>query len=162
ERPLAVAVPNIAQAGRRDVEGLLPARFAEHLRPVVGIDHEVLGLFPPRPADEGLGEAVPVLHVVEAVAALHTQAVAVRRYAASLDPEDSVVLDVIGEQASDPAVGADGVHGPVGLDLAHVPRRHEGAGRAGLHALAAGDTGGVAHGIVEVEHDLGVLAPKRI
>ena len=155
-------VPNIAQAGRRGVEGLLPARLPEHLRPVVGIDHEVLVLLHPLPTDEGLGEPVLVLHVVEAIAALHAQPVAVRRAAAPLHPEDPVVLYVVGEQAADPAVGADGIDGPVGLDLAHVPRRHEGAGGAGLHAFTAGDAGGVAHGIVEVEHDLGVLAAKRI
>ena len=38
-------------------------------------------------------------------------------------------------------------------------RRHQRAGRAGLHAFAAGDAGRVPHRIVEVEHDLlGVAA----
>src|SRR5262249_54753849 len=32
--------------------------------------------------------------------------------------------------------------------------RHQRAGRAGLHALAAGDAGGLPHRVVEVEHDL--------
>ncbi len=31
-----------------------------------------------------------------------------------------------------------------------------------MHALAAGDAGGIAHGIVEVEHDLGMLAAVRV
>jgi hypothetical protein len=37
-------------------------------------------------------------------------------------------------------------------------RRHQRAGRAGLHALAAGDARAVAHRVVEVEHDLLVMA----
>src|SRR5438034_10152376 len=83
-------------------------------------------------------------------------------YTTALALEDLVVHYLILKQSPDPSVGTDGVDGPVGLDLAHVPRRHKRAGRARLHAFAAGDTGGVAEGIVEVEHDLGVLTPERI
>src|SRR5205807_1462375 len=37
--------------------------------------------------------------------------------------------------------------------------RHQGAGRAGLDTLAAGDAGALAHRVVEVEDDLGAMAP---
>src|SRR2546422_3343186 len=109
---------------------LVPARFAEYLRPVVRIDGEVLVLFDSRPADERPGEPVLVLDVVEAVAPLHAQAAAVRGPFAALHPEDLVALDVVGEQATDAAVGADRIHGLVRLDFADFARRHERAGRA--------------------------------
>ena len=41
-------------------------------------------------------------------------------------------------------------------------RRRQRAGRAGLHAFAAGDAGRLAHRIVEVEHDLRMPAAIRV
>src|SRR5581483_4848176 len=38
---------------------------------------------------------------------------------------------------------------------------HQRAGRAGLHAFAAGDAGRFAHRIVEIEYDLGVVVAVR-
>src|SRR4029078_12271792 len=72
---------------------------------------------------------------------------------------DLVVLDLVGELAADAAIRADAVHGAVGLAeidvvFCHPRRRHQRAGRAGLHAFAAGDAGRSPHRIVEVEHDL--------
>ena len=75
--------------------------------------------------------------------------------------DDLVVLHVVGQLAADAAERAHRIDGLVGLRLdalaAFFARLafHERAGRAGLHALAAGDAGGVAHRVVEVEHDLG-------
>ncbi len=158
ERFFPIPVADVAQACRREIQRLFPARLAEHTGPVVRIDGEVLVLLHAGPADEGLGQTVLVLHVVEAVAPLHAQAVAVGGTFAALHPEDLVALDVVGEQAPDAAIGADRVHRLVRLDLADFARGHQSARRAGLHAFAAGDAGGIAHGIVEIEHDLRMLA----
>ena len=50
--------------------------------------------------------------------------------------------------------------GEFGADVVLVDqgRRHQRAGRAGLHAFAAGDAGRIAHRVVEVEHDLFAMA----
>ena len=80
--------------------------------------------------------------------------------------EDLVVLDVIGELAADAAERAQAVDRAVGIPGAGLlgieqGRGHQRAGRAGLHALAAGDAGAVAHRVVEVEDDLLVMAAAR-
>src|SRR6266478_8875264 len=77
--------------------------------------------------------------------------------------DELVALDVIGELTTNPAIGTYAVHRAVGklganVGLVHQRRRHERAGRAGLHAFAAGNAGGRSHGIVEVEHDLFAVA----
>ena len=52
------------------------------------------------------------------------------------------------------AVGEFGAH-VLGVDQS---RRHQRAGRTGLHAFAAGNAGGSAHRVVEVEDDLFAIA----
>ena len=66
----------------------------------VGIHREVRRLGDAGLADERLGEALRMLHVVEAEAPLHAQALVVRRAVAALDVDDRVVLHVIGELAA--------------------------------------------------------------
>src|SRR5688572_26973182 len=93
-----------------------------------------------------------VMRIVEAVAAFHAEATLVRRAVLAVHEEDLVFLDVVGEQAADAAERAHRVDGLVGLLQADAARRHQRAGRAGLHALAAGDAGRLAHRVVEVEY----------
>ncbi len=114
-------------------------------------------------ADQRLRQALRIADIVEAEAALHAQPVLVGRAVAAGDVKQLVVLDLVGELAADAAIGADAVHLAVGEFGAHVlvvdqRRRHQRAGRAGLHAFAAGDAGRVAHRVVEVEHDLLAVA----
>src|SRR3954452_14216356 len=108
-----------------------------------------------------------MMHVVEAEAAFDAEPVLVRRPVAALDRNDAVVLDLIGELAPDAAVRADAVD----LALRRVRDReharlvdeallHQRAGRAGLHALAAGDAGRRAHRVVEIENDLFQVPPR--
>ena len=104
-------------------------------------------------------------HIVEAEAALDAEPVLVRRSVAAADVEELVVLDVVGELAADPAIGAHAVDRAVGepdahVRLVHQRRRHQRAGRTGLHAFAAGDAGRGAHRVVEVEHDLFAVAAE--
>jgi hypothetical protein len=96
--------------------------------------------------------------VVEAVATLHAQAAVVRRSVLAGDEFDDVLLHVVGQQAADAAERAYRVDRLVDGLKAHFARRHQRAGRAGLHALAAGDAGRGAHRVVHVEHDARVLA----
>jgi hypothetical protein len=101
-----------------------------------------------------------MLQVIEAEAALDAQPSLVGRAVAPLDLHDPVPLHVVGQQAADPAVRADGVDAALGdrgvaaAACIHQAGRHQRAGGAGLHALAATDAGALAHGIVEIEHDL--------
>src|SRR6516165_8871696 len=116
-------------------------------------------------ADERVQQAMGMMHVVEAKAALDAQAVLIRWAIAAAHIEQLTLLDVIGELASHAAIGAHAVHLTVGELGAHVrlineARRHQRAGWTGLHAFAAGDAGRGSHWVVEVEHDLlGVAAP---
>ncbi len=104
-------------------------------------------------------QALRIADIVETEAALHAQAVLVRRAIPAGHRYQLVVLDLVGELAADPAIGADAVHLAIGKFSAdilrvHQRRRHQRASRAGLHAFAAGHASRRAHRIVEVEHDL--------
>src|ERR1700686_2687701 len=110
-------------------------------------------------ADHRFEQALRIVHVVEAEAAFDTEPVLVGRPVFAGDGDDLVILDLVGELAADAAIGTDAVDGTVGLAFIDVVvvdhgRRHQRAGRAGLHAFAAGHASRVAHRIVEVEHDL--------
>src|SRR5437879_1233961 len=101
-----------------------------------------------------------VMDVVETKTALDAEAVVVGRAVAALGVDDLLVLDLIGDLTADAAERAQRVDllvgiGDAGLVLIQHYRRHQRAGRAGLHAFAAGDAGRFPHRIVEVEHDLG-------
>ena len=114
-------------------------------------------------ADHRLGQPLRIVDVVEAEAAFDAQPLLVRRAVLAGDVKQLVVLDVIGELAADAAIRTDAVNRAVGFTLEDVVgvdqrRRHQRAGRAGLHAFAAGHAGRSAHRIVEVEHDLFAMA----
>ena len=156
-RPVAVA--DFLQAAGGAVERLLPRRIAEMRIGIRGVDELVRHLRHAVLADQRLQEALLVVHVVEAEAALDAKPVRVRRTVLAGDSDDLVVLDLVGELAADAAVRADAVDRAVRLAFVDIVlvdhgRRHQRAGRAGLHAFAAGDAGRVAHRIVEIEHDL--------
>jgi hypothetical protein len=90
------------------------------------------------------------MDVVEAETAFHAQSVFVGRSVAAVDVEDLVVLHVHRGLAADAAVGAERVDRfRLEVDaLAGTVQQaflHQRAGRAHLHALAAGDAGGIAH-----------------
>ena len=129
------------------------------------IDIDVV-LRDPLLADQRLGQPVRVVRVIEAEAALDAEPVVVGRPVLALDRDDAVVADLVGQLTADPAIGADAVDlavGRVGIDAVRIDqaRRHQRAGRAGLHAFAAGDAGAVAHRVVEIEDDLLVVAARR-
>src|SRR5581483_4409527 len=163
ERLGAVAVADGLEAGGGAVERLLPGGLAE-MRPRIGrVDKLVRHLGHAVLADHRLQQALRIADIVEAEAAFDAEPVLVGRAVLAGDVEQLVVLDVIGELAADAAIGADRVDGAVGKFGAHIVlvdqrRRHQRAGRTGLHAFAAGDTGRGAHRIVEVEHDLLAVA----
>ena len=103
-----------------------------------------------------------MMDVVEAEAALDAEPVVVGRAVAALGVDHLLVLDLIGDLAADAAERAQRIDllvgiGDAGLVLVEHHRRHQRAGRAGLHAFAAGDAGRFPHRVVEVEHDLGAV-----
>ena len=102
-------------------------------------------------------------HIVEAEAAFDAEPILVRGTVTTADIEQLVVLDVVGELAADAAIGAHAVDRAIRILRAHVGfvhqgGRHERAGRASLHAFAAGDAGRGPHRVIEVEHDLLAVA----
>ena len=123
ERLRAVAIANFLQAGGGAVEGLVPGRLAE-MRPGIGrIDGVVRVLGHAVLANQRMVQAMGMVHIVEAEAALHAQPVLVGRAVAPGDVSELVVLDVIGELTPDPAIGAHAVHlavGELGADIGLV------------------------------------------
>ena len=101
-------------------------------------------------------------NVIESEATLDAQPLVVGGAVASLDPDDAVVVDVIGDLAADAAVRAQRCDLAVDRLQVGVVRRRERTGRAGLHAFAAGDAARCAHRVVEVEHDLRMRAAERV
>src|SRR5262245_65925375 len=99
-------VPDLAQPPGGAVERLVPAGLTEDVVPVVWIDREILVLGNPRPANERHTQPVPVLDVIESVAALDAEPADVRRAVAARHEENAVRLDVVGELAPDAAVRA--------------------------------------------------------
>src|SRR5207249_5774736 len=91
-------------------------------------------------------------------AALDAEAVVVGRTVTAFGIDHLVVLDLIGDLTADAAERAQRINllvrvGDAGLILVQHHRRHQRAGRAGLHAFAAGNASGFTHRIVEIEHD---------
>ena len=159
ERARAVRIPDLPQAFGGKVERFLPARLAKVAPGIARINRIVHDLGHAVLADQRFHQPFRVDNVVEAEATLDAQPVLVGRPVAPGYVADLVVLDVIGDLAADPAVRAYAVDSAVDLGMADAPlvddrRRHQSAGRAGLHALAAGDAGARPHRVVHVEHDL--------
>ena len=162
ERRRAVAVADPAQRAAGEIESLFPGRFAKDVHDALGIHREVAALRRRvGAADERRRQPVRVVRIVEAVAALDAQARVVGRVVAALDEEDAVVLDVVGELAADAAERAERLDLLVDHGERDVARRHQRAGRARLHAFAAGDARRRAHRVVHVEDDLRALAAER-
>ncbi len=162
QRTGAEPFPQRLQLPRGQVERFVPGRLAEHVANLFRIHLEVCRLRDPRPPHQRLRKPLPVMHVVEAVAALHAQATMVGRAVLAFDVQDVVVLDEVRELAPDAAVGADRIDDLVRHLQRNAARGRECPGRAGLHALTARDTGAGAHGIVEVEHDLRMVAAPGV
>ncbi|MNX96035.1 hypothetical protein D3C86_1283350 [compost metagenome] len=101
-----------------------------------------------------------MLGVVETVTPLHAEPVVIGRAVAPFHEQDAVVLDVVRQLAAHAAIRADRIHLAVGHGQRHVARRHQRAGRAGLHALAAGHAGAGAHRVGHIEDDAGMIAAK--
>src|SRR5437764_1700406 len=159
ERLGALLVADLDQALSCDVERLLPGSFAEVRERIGRIDLIVGILLSVRQPHQRLGQAMRMMDVVETEAALDAEAVVIGRAVAAFGIDHLFVLDLIGDLTADAAERAKRIDLPVGirdagLFLIQHYRGHQRAGRAGLHAFAAGDAGRFTHRIVEVENDL--------
>ena len=65
-------------------------------------------------ADQGLGQPVGMVDIVEAETALDAEPVVVGGTVAAIDRDDAVVLDLVGQLAADAAIGAHAVDFAVG------------------------------------------------
>ena len=95
ERPLAVPIADAPQAGGGEVERLFPRCLAEVGVGVGWVDIGIV-LRDAVLADQRLGQAVGVVSVVEAEAALDAEPVVVGRAIAALDRDNMVVLNLVG------------------------------------------------------------------
>ena len=154
QRLAAVRLADGREALRRHVEGLVPSGFPERLARVGGRLGGLRIIL--RLANQRHQQTLAVVHVIEAVAALDAQPPVVHRAGAPGHLHDGVGLGVhrVGDAAADAAVGAQGVD----LLVVTVRQQRQGeglvgqrAGRAGGHALAAGDAARLAHRQVVVE-----------
>src|SRR5918997_3799680 len=125
DRARAVAVVDLLQARRREVERLVPGRLAEVRQHLVVVDDPAGPLAPAAlaldvarqralrvaDADERRGEPLLGGRVVPAVAALDAQPALVAGLVAAVGVGDraALLVDVVGQRAADAAVGADGV-----------------------------------------------------
>ena len=146
-------VPDVLQRAGRLLHGLVPGGLPKGVHRVVQ-RAGVLGN--PLLADERDGQAVFVVRVVVTVPALDAEPAVVDRAFPAGDADDPVVLDVIGDRATDAAIGTNRVHRPGGLrPLRHQRFLGQGPGRTGRGAFAARHARGRSHGQVEIESDLG-------
>ena len=107
------------------------------------------------------------MNVIKPIASLDAEPSLIGRALAPGDSDDFFILHREGQLAADPAIGAYRINLPVGCDGQHlvgIKQRfwHQRAGRTGLHALAAADTGRSAHLVIEIKDDfrLGTAAGK--
>ena len=159
----AVPVPYVPETRGRRVQCLLPGGLAEVAVGIRRVDvrRGILGRVVA--AYERYRETVRVADVVEAEPALDAQAAVIGRPVAALHRDDGVVLDPVIDLTTHAAIGTHAGHRREGLALVHAGVVHhrrggQGAGGAGLHAFTAGHARALAHGVVEVEDDLGVAA----
>ncbi len=157
----ALLVTDLDEALGRDVERLFPRRFAEMRERIGRVDLIVGVLLRIRQPHQRFGQAMRMMNVVEAEAALDAKPIVIGRAVTAFGVNHLLVLDLVSHLAADAAERTERVDLPIGIGDARLlvvehDGRHQRAGRTGLHALAAGDTGGLTHRIVEVEHDLGV------
>ena len=162
ERAAAVRVADPRQRAARELERLFPARLAKYRERVCGIHREVGRFGHAGLPDQRLRQPLRMAHVVEAEAPLHAQALLIGQTVAALDADDRIVLDVVGELATDAAIRAHRRHLAVDRREIGVLRRRERARGTRLHAFAARHAGRLAHRVAQVEHDLRVPAAKRI
>ena len=154
QRFRALRVANLPQLARRQIERFLPRRLAEDALPIVGVDGEIRRFRRAGLAHERGRQPLLMMHVVETIAPLDAQAAFVGGTVAALDAQNSIVLDVISELATDAAIRADRIDRGIGGDEPGASRGHQRAGRASLHAFAAGHARALAHRVAQVEHDL--------
>src|SRR5690625_3051919 len=160
----SIALEDVLETLRREIQSFLPGGLPEVGPGIVGLHPVVPPLGRVGPTNEGHGQALGAVHIVPAEATLHAEALLVGRAVSAVDLDDLVVLDGYRGLAAHAAEGAEAVDGLVRPDRAQLASLvqqgllHESPGRAGLDAFPAGNAGAGAHGIIEVEDDLGVRA----
>ena len=105
----ALLVADFDETLGRDVERLFPRRFAEMREGIGRIDLVVGILLRVRQPHQRLGQAMRMMDVVEAEAALDAEPVVIGRAVAALGVDDLLVLDLIGDLAADAAERAQRV-----------------------------------------------------
>ncbi len=155
----AFPVADPLEPGGGEVQCLLPARLAEAAEGIRRVQPQERLLGGVRPPDQGHGEALGMVDIVEAVTTLDAQPPTVGGAVTAGHVEDAVASQVVAELAADTAIGTDRVDAALGRLKPDAAGGHQGAGGAGLDALATGHTGALAQGVAQVEDDLRLGPP---
>jgi len=94
-----------------------------------------------------------VINIIKSVATLDAESTEVGRAVASFDTQNLVVFDMVSQQATNTAIGANRVNFAVRFNRmcsAGITKR---AGGAGGNAFTAGHAGTFAHRVAEIEYD---------
>ena len=154
-------ISNTLQATACELQGLLPTGLAEDLHDAVWVHGEIARLrrciLAP---NQGLGEALRMVGVIEPVTPLYTEALVVGQAVSALDKENLVVFDVVGELTPHTAIGTDRIDFFIWRGQADIAGGHEGAGGTGLNTLTTGHAGRCPHGVVHIKDDLCMLTPE--
>ena len=105
----ALTVTDALESACGALQRLVPRRLTEILGHLVALDLQIGVLGHAVTPDQRLGQAIGVMNVIKAEAALDAQAVLVGGPVAAVDRDDAVTLDVHFGLAADAAIGAEGV-----------------------------------------------------
>ena len=112
-------------------------------------------------ADQGLGEAVGMVHIVKSKPSFDAEPVVIGRSVAAFYREQLAIAHVESELAADATIGAQAIHSGIGFDgpsaiFLNPGGLHECTSRASLDAFTAGHAGAIPHGVVEIKDDFGL------
>mmetsp|Transcript_22998 Transcript_22998/g.38834 ORF Transcript_22998/g.38834 Transcript_22998/m.38834 type:complete len:682 (+) Transcript_22998:1800-3845(+) len=151
---------------RGKVQRLIPGRLAEMGVPVAGIHVQPLGRGILAP-DQRLGQAVVMVDIIKAKAALDAKPPLVRRAIDAFDIFDAAVLHLQRNLATHATERANALNFAIEIravanqGLIHNRGRHQRPGWTGLHTFAAGHTGAFTHRVSHIKGRIAVMAPSR-
>ena len=105
-----------------------------------------------------------VAHVIESKPTFYTQPVVVCRAVATLNRNDFVLVNLVGDLATHTTIRTDAFNfcrGNIAIDAFAVDHRglNQGACRTGLYAFATSNAGTVTHRVIKIKHNLRVNSP---
>ena len=160
----AMIIAGVCQSSRCQFQCFLPARFPKMGRGVSGINLVIPAFADAVLADQRYGQAMGVVHIVQAETPLDAEPLFVGWSITAIDLDYPVIFQMVGDLAANAAERTDAVDGAVrgaDADTGFVDHggRQQCAGGAGLHTFATGHAGRLSHRVIEIENDFGFCSP---